>query len=153
MRRRFDFLTWALDSSPRTLAHIVAVVKCSSAIASSSSSSLSANDNSLISSLFPEFPDISNDDAWIYCFFKPGSVTGTFKCRLPHVKQFNISALFCDGGFKMHTELRHHLNLKHNIKGNYEKFHREYTENNVTIQFNTVVCNYILATFYFLLTM
>lgn len=144
MSRRFDFLSWAFDSSPRALAHLVAVVRCSSAIASASSSSPPADDDSLISPLLPEFPDISNDDAWVFCFFKPGSVDGTFKCRLSHEHGNNIHVLFCDGGFKMHSELKHHLSTQHSIKGNYGKINREFTENGVTIQLTAVVCDYIL---------
>lgn len=139
MHRRFDFLNWAFDSSPKALGHVIAVVRCSSAIASSSPSSLSLTDDENVEPVqLPQFPDISKEHAWVFCFFKPGSVSGTFKCRLPHEKQHNISVLFCDGGLKMHDSLLHHLNT-HGIKENYGKLNRDFTENGVTIHLTSVV--------------
>ncbi len=133
------FLYWAFDNSPKALGHIIAVLRCSSAIASPQSSSSPLDGNQTSIRLFPEFPGISEDHAWVFCFFTPGTVNGTFRCRLPHPKQFNVSVVFCDNGYKLHENLKHHLN-NHDIKGNYGKFNQEFTDKSgVTIKLNAVV--------------
>ncbi len=131
---------WAFDNSPKALCHIIAVLRCSSAIASSQSSSSPLNDNQTSTRLFPEFPGILEEHAWVFCFFTPGTVDGTFKCRLPHQKQHNVSVLFCDGGYRLHDGLKHHLSGGHEITGNYGKFNTEFTDKSgVTIKLSAVV--------------
>ncbi len=133
------FLYWAFDNSPKALSHIVAVLRCSSAIASPQSSSSPLADNQPSTQLLPEFPGISNDHAWVFCFFIPGTIDGTFRCRLPHQKPHNIGVVFCDGGYKLHDSLKHHLNT-HDIRGNYGSFNQEFTDKSgVTIKLNVVV--------------
>ncbi|KAH9405915.1 hypothetical protein TYRP_014212, partial [Tyrophagus putrescentiae] len=74
VRHRVAFLYWAFDNSPKALSHIVAVLRCSSAIASPQSSSSPLADNQPSTQLLPEFPGISNDHAWVFCFFIPGTI-------------------------------------------------------------------------------
>ncbi len=139
MRHQFAFVSWAFDNSPKTLGHIIAVARCSSAIASPPSSSSPLDDNQTSNQLLPEFSGILDDHAWVFCFFNPGTVDGTFRCRLHHPKPQNIGAVFCDGGYKLHEGLKHHLN-SHDIKGNYGKFNREFTDKSgVKIELNAVV--------------
>ncbi len=133
------FLYWAFDNSPKALGHIVAVLRCSSAIASAQSSSSPLDDNQTSTCLLPEFPEISEEHAWVFCFFTPGTVNGTFRCRLPHQTHQNVGVVFCNGGYKLHETLKHHLNT-HDIKGNYGKFNTEFTDKSgVTIELNAVV--------------
>ena len=142
------FLYWAFDNSPKALGHIIAVLRCSSAIASPQSSSSPLDDSQTSIQLLPEFPGISEEHAWVFCFFIPGTVDGTFRCRLPHQTQQNIGAVFCDGGYKLHDGLKHHLSSGHEITGNYGKFNTKFTDKSgVTIELNAVVSVKIILIF------
>ncbi|KAH9399361.1 hypothetical protein TYRP_017772, partial [Tyrophagus putrescentiae] len=64
VKRRVAFLYWAFDNSPKALGHIIAVLRCSSAIASPQSSSSPLDDSQTSIQLLPEFPGISEEHAW-----------------------------------------------------------------------------------------